>query len=187
MGIRTDPGYSLFGNDCLTCWLPGFTPKKLYIGVSGVIHNDDFAPSEPPPNGVFLMEQNPFIACQWIGVTGNWTITFGITPTTSGIGIIGPSSLIGFLGSGGQCEFAFDNEQDFPNVFYDGSVIISPREREAENGPTIQGTMDLMAVETGKKVFCELIPESPTAATFRIADQRDRTRIHIKVDPTFSG
>lgn len=186
MGIRTDPGYSLFGDDCILCYPANLTPKKLYASFGGITgpHNNPGNPT--PPNGLYVLEQRVSDACVWEVTVGAVTVQYlhfvfnsQINLTIAGVGLI-------FGANGPQCSTAFENPAQGAQDYTFGSVIISPRERDVTPGPTIQGTMALMAVETGKKVFCELIPESETAATFRIADQRDKTRVHIKVDPTFT-
>src|SRR3972149_12170498 len=72
MGIRTDPGYDLWGQNCLKCFEAGKTPKKLYVTINGVQTTEWWDPIYGTlVNGTFICEQTD--PCLWQGgLRGAW-------------------------------------------------------------------------------------------------------------------
>ena len=76
MGIRTNPGYKLFVDNCF-CWPDGQTPKKLFVAVNGVVPGAAWITGTPKaPNGNWVIEwQRPHL---WEGGNADWFISLAI-------------------------------------------------------------------------------------------------------------
>lgn len=57
MGIKTDPGYNLYTDDCNWCFEPGKAPKKIYATITGCRRGEAWFPDAGEAvNGTFILE-----------------------------------------------------------------------------------------------------------------------------------
>lgn len=77
------------GDDCLTCFDEGQTPRFVTATFSGIT---DCWPGDPngAPPGVMVLEQDPFFPCFWsVGAGWNWICAWD--PTAVGGSLLGLS------------------------------------------------------------------------------------------------
>ncbi len=74
MGVPPEIEY---GNDCLACWAAGKTPRYLYMSLTEIVTGPLWLPwMDPPPNGVWQLEQVHLQACNWGLFSGLKTFTY---------------------------------------------------------------------------------------------------------------
>lgn len=130
MGIRNPPPPEIiYGNDCPYCYTEGNTPSKIQAIVSGMEKNPDpiYEEYPPPPNGTWILSQDPNYPCTWNLQTRNWLLGFGHSISNSIFGILDEVFDTVFNGSHAGCFWSFSNTVTFPPGPYGGgSVIITP-------------------------------------------------------------
>jgi len=194
MGIRTWPGYELFGNDS-DCFDPDHTPKKVYVTVSGVTLCDyiPLANKKYSPNRSFVLDQtaNPNV---WLyNEEGYWCYYATLHPT-----MIPPSSLltIGTPAAPGYAFYGFDDpcKTYFRNALaeidcepalvtgYEGSAQVFWRPEDSS--PSIRGIMEKINMTPEKQTFCEAWPIDADNFAVRLARQQDGTCIYVKFEHT---
>lgn len=129
LGIITDPGYKLYEGDDCHCWPIGFTPKKLFVSVSGVKTGSLWTSANPAsPNSIFIVEYSA--ACNWVWLRPDWEVVFTIQPmfsalqvTLRGIGFAFSSNMAGV------CAGEYTNSLTYAgNYYYGGIASVSQRE-----------------------------------------------------------
>ncbi|MBA7625090.1 hypothetical protein ES703_32511 [subsurface metagenome] len=65
------PSLPIYGDDCLTCFPAGQTPKHFYVMAGSITYGDDWFPFMGPPfNGLWFMTQDLVDPCKWQGPAG---------------------------------------------------------------------------------------------------------------------
>lgn len=194
MGIRTWPGYELFGDDC-GCFDPGHTPKKIYVSYSG-LEMCQWALDLGYPrfvSGGFVMEQDAGIPCRWSStVSGFWSEYWAHIPGDP------PGSMLTlqhedwppdyFLSNSFACATYFLNiaqvckppPEPFPAAWGTAQVFWRP----AGSSPSIRGIMEKINMTPEKQTFCEAWPIDADNFAVRLARQKDGTCIYVKFEHT---
>ena len=130
MGIRVEPDD--YGDDCLTCWPAGKTPKSVFATFSGIQTGDWWRSNyPPPPNGPFKLNQVDGYPCIFSYFGTIWTVIYSaktnFPPGTQSSLIIdciplGAASTFAQL-LDGTCHYSFENNTTLPagNFFYEGA------------------------------------------------------------------
>lgn len=183
MGIITDPGYELTGNDCLHGFPAGETPKKLYASIQGVTGPYNPGPGAlPPVNGIWLMEQT-VDNCVWLYNSATYFAQLTITAIDSQV-IAGQDYPDGkhFQDFPAGNQRFFINDYQAAGMWRGGHCWISPRPNFGPN-PTIKGVMGLLNIAPAKKTFAETFPVPDGKSVFKFNRKSDKTNVKIKVDP----
>lgn len=184
MGIRSDPGYTLYGNDCLKRYPAGFTPKKIYASFTGIVKDPLGSPALPNPfNDIIVLEQNPGNACKWEASTSWGGVFLEVYTSTSALIIWGNIFMAQFNGQSGIHDQYYSNTQVPGYPYYFGSGFVSPRP-PAGDYPTIQGVMALLNIEPAKKTFAEIFPVDADNSIYKFNRKADKTNVLIKIDRT---
>lgn len=131
VGIRTDPGYRLYGVDN-TCFPTGKTPTKMYVTFSGIKKNPDYPPEGPEPlNGTFLLERRP--SGFWSNGLSNPYIVFYVQNGYSVCRIMtgdDPQMPMFEYEHFVECKFSGDNDIQYPTgwYYYGGSFSAVPKD-----------------------------------------------------------
>lgn len=182
MGIRTDPGYSLFGNNHLACWPPGQTPKKLYVSISGIMADPNHVKfGFDPPNGIWTLEQDPFSETDWYSIPNAPGMNYWSYGDYSGFDIILDAWTFVFSGSGPLCSRFFSSTVPEPAAYWGGTCFISPRPL-IDDQPTLQSVMSLLNIEPTKQTFAEVFPVDANHAVYKYNRKSDKTNILLKID-----
>jgi len=182
MGIITDPGYTLYGDDCLRRYAAGLTPLKLYASFTGIVVKASPPPSTPnAPNQIFLLEQSPSVPCKWSGGNSDFSVRLEINPVIAELWIMYGAAQEAFYSTGSQTAVYFENIYFQTETFILGSAFISPRPLFAGD-PSLQGVMALLNIEPDKKTFGEIFPAGSDHAVYKFNRKADKTNILVKVD-----
>lgn len=163
------------------CWLPGQTPLKIYVSISGVKCGTAWTPDQQSPaNGTWRLEQVNFNL--WIDSTSQFGAWFSPGP---------PDSLLWFYTKLGislffsyvtlPCIFAFDNDVVDPAaVYYGGTAkIFWAVPGSPESG---KDTADLLNIRTDRGTFWHPEHSAPGKLIHRFARHEGGTRILIRID-----
>lgn len=180
MGIITNPGYDLWGDDN-PCFEAGKTPKKLYACFTGIEIGDGWGEGLGYPlGGQWALEQVD---------TMNWhsqidaaaDISFHLdayyasvmAETSEGFRCFEKTKTPG-------CKFSFANLFQNPLLqFYGGFCNISVREDMLETW-SIKKICDLCGIDPDIKTFAELSADDAGVPIIRLARQKDGTCLRIK-------
>lgn len=183
MGIITDPGYELSGNDCLACWSTGNTPKKLYLSVQGLSVNASTPVGAPgPPNGIWLLEQHISQACYWVFSDSIFDFSLYMGALVSNLNITFAGGIAFWSLNDGTCAQFFSNLGQPEGAYAGGYATSSPRPDYSDR-PSLKGVMELMNIKPGRKMFAEIFPKSDGKSVFKFNDKRDKTNIKFLIDP----
>lgn len=120
-----------YGNDCLLCHLATFTPRVFGIMISGVETGDTWLPwMGQPPNGLYIVEQDPGNPCQWINLPGVPLVQrYWVEVGHSWIAWEFANFMYSFIGDIAiACERFFNNWYATPvgNFFWNGQLQVIP-------------------------------------------------------------
>jgi len=185
MGIITDPGYELSGNDCTACWSIGQTPKKLYLSVQGLTVNAStpYDAPRPPPNGIWLLEQKHLTPCQWIFSNSIWDFVLDMGALVTNLEIKYAGGFAFWTMNDGPCAQYFSNLGQ-PEGAYDGGFAVSAPRPDFSDRPTIKGVMDLINIIPARKTFAEIFPKNDGKMVYKFNIKADKTNVKFLVDPT---
>lgn len=189
MGIEVEPGEK--GDDCPHCtpdiWEPGHTPKHLLVMVTGIVSCPAPPPIHPaPPDGEWLLTQNPAAPCQWFKIVEEFDLLYRVFVDKT---IFQIRDVDGFL--------AFDASQAEPCwAYFANSVVCAPDVNYHEGSAFIDlydfpGTAyqlmheyNLGPAEHTKFEVHEVPAEPPYVQVRRFGNIRTPMNIAIKTDAT---
>jgi hypothetical protein len=179
MGTHVEPFE--YGLDCLTCFLPGRTPKTVKIVFEDIEACPGY-PVKPPNNWLFTLKQHPGIPCLWYNWDfTDWYIVLTYTPDDS--------QLI--------CNHMIDpTGQLFSSVILTPCVKLFNNQFTCASGDTFNGRGRVLFqpdnwpdVLANQYSFCPnpgtLFDRSPSAdggQVIKLANRRDKSNILIKVE-----
>lgn len=182
MGI--DVNREDYGDDCLTCFAAGKTPKYLWGSLRDVEKGNGWMPIFPePPNGDFMLTQHPVVPCFWSGAIGGFTITFETAGPGTLIIIWHPIAGGAFRGfSANDCVWFFSNTQDVPLgwPYFSGEVSLYFREPGSFN--SLSDTRDLINMPHDLECKAEVYHLSTDQYVAMFSRKWDNSSIRIKMD-----
>lgn len=185
MGIITDPGYTLIGQDCVRYFGTDYTPKKVYAGFTGIggggPPRTDFS---APTNGVWRLEQVE--ACRWENTINTITCSFWILVGEMHLTLHSIMDGMHFIGTvDGYPQFHWANGLAPGAAWTGGQGTVTTRAQWANPPASIQGVMGLMNIEPHAKTFAEFMPQSDGKIWHRFARKSDSSCLNVKIDPAF--
>jgi len=169
------------GNDCLTCWAAGETPKYIYANFANIKKGYDWLPWLPePPNGLFQLEQ--LTPCLWQLSFGIFAIEFSISAGNSITKISSPATIPEdiFENSRAACAWFFENDNNWPAGvdFYGGFCQVFFR--TLSNSPSLQKHCNLLNIKNDENTFADFFPVDADNTVVRIASIPESINIKIK-------
>jgi len=184
MGIPTDPGLDEYGNDCLTCFPPNLTPKKLYATFAGI----QFTPGPlwgTPMNGTYELNQKLPAPNIWEYKNGADIILFYLYSTSSRIYFTTAEGYDVFYKiNPTKCSYAFTNQHQAPPAigWYGGKCQISWK--EPVFCPSHAAVLQQMVIARQAGTMVEVGPIDDQNFWLRAADRPRSTNLEIKFDLT---
>lgn len=186
MGTRTDPGYELFDNNCLACFDPGETPKKMFVTFTGIKFID---PNVLKNIGAvqihWVLEQSGVTPCRWnASKPPAWNVSY-IANDVFGSGLFCTYQVFNVFNSihPAPCDTGFEN-QNIPGppdmICFDGRGQVFWRPET--NSPSIKGIMKKINMEPHRNTMFEGFPLDDTHAVAKYCRTRDATNIKIKFE-----
>jgi hypothetical protein len=184
MGIRTDPGYKLYVSDC-ACFLPGETPKKLYLSIADIQKGQYWVEGMPEPaNGTFIVEwASP---CYWESLLPPPPKKVYLGPYGSEVLLpyVFPNEMY-YSGDENPCVFRGVSGITSPGFyFYGGIHVITCRPPSLPFA--IQQTCLDVGVDAAEQTFAEISPAADLSLITRLARVQDSTCIYVKRDTTYT-
>lgn len=176
------PSAPIYGDDCLTCFPAGLTPKHLYIMAGGIDFGDNWLPFMGlPNNGLWFMTQDVVTPCTWQGPAGPLgyaRLQFLVGRTVLLIVTDPPIScyLSDVLSA---CRRWSDNDYDVPagNQFYGGHArIFTPTE--------IQELIESFTPVVDPDPLLRVDPLADERFVISYIDRWGDTKIKMLIDPT---
>lgn len=189
MGII--PGPVEYGDDCLTCWDPGLTPRLFKLFLSGIGRGELWLPGMGmPPNGYHDLVQSSTVPCQWLNLKpGPPSILWQPTKLLLNLSVPMPLASNAFTAREyPQCSRQYDNDSEFwqNSNFYGGFAFITV------GGPaggddddflhSLSSIIESVTPMIDPDPRMECFPMSVTEIAVRYAGKRDATNIVIKFD-----
>lgn len=184
MGNRIDPGYDLYSNvNCPGVWVPGKTPKKLFLAIAGVEVCD---PEDPttfgPPNGVWVVEHRPdVLPCYYVEQNVPQLIYINFANNRTVIGAESQSfhpalycDSPGYVW-GGMNWFTCPKRK-----FGNGGAAIYMREPH-HLYPSVKSIADKLGIRKARDTFFEPQVVDGSCSVIRFADRRDGTCIKCRI------
>ena len=187
MGLDPEIPDEAYGNDCLLCFPADKTPKHIMASFSGIT---DCFPNDPVGHGpipeIVVMEQDAINPCLWTGIVPpGWKIQYSIDLNSPALYIF-YGTLHYFHGTSGiTCKTTFTNDLTCLPGFRHGTggwgaLTWLP---ETEGGPSIEVLLEKIALPIRKNTLFEFWPAPADKTVVKFCEPKDRTRIHIKLDP----
>jgi len=182
VGIVTNPGYKLFGDNCLHRFPAGMAPKLIYISFTGIVPSTGpFPGTDPPPNGIWVLEQYPSVPCFWSGGPVVFPIRLTFTATNALLVVDYGMTAQAFSATEPVASSYFSNNNPFNAPYWQGSAFISSRPI-TDNNPSLESVTNLLNIERGKKTFGEIFPAGPDHAIYKFNRKSDKTNVLVKID-----
>lgn len=179
MGIKSDPGYDLWGDDCLNCFTAGKTPKRLYVTINGVQITQQWVEDYGEPvNGQFILNQT--WPCKWEGGHSGAWVTVDYTGPYPILWAVTEKFYWYFKEEQTEgCPFFWINEYQGPGgLFMHGNAFVFIRE-QTNSPPSIKKTLDMLGEVPDKDTFAEGVVKDDGRGGIRIARFRDGTCCRI--------
>lgn len=182
MGIITDPGYILYGSNCVHAFPSGFAPKKLYASVSGITGPFGVPPwYPPPPSGIYLMEQVPGQPCRWRYLNDGFLVQLDFAASETTFSVSEDDFYYFFTANRDAIQLSFTND-DIPDIYRGGQAFVSPRPT-GTGFASITDVAELLVIERTKKTFAEVFPcTTEDEAVYKFNRKSDKTNVLVKVD-----
>lgn len=181
MGIETDPIEWEYGNNCLTCWDAGMTPKLLIASVSGIKIGGAWNPAMPmPPNGIHILTQD-ISPCYFKGRPAPINDYYETSIPGSRLIINATAMVTAFDGaSGNNCVFEFANTQVNPALAYYGGRGAVAQGTPGSSPISIADLLELLNMDGRESRKFEFFPLDSSHIVAMFADQVESTRIRFK-------
>lgn len=118
-----------YGADCLDCFLPGRTPRWMYLSFTGIEIGPLWVPPmDPPPNYIVMLEQVPGVPCHWQLVISWMSFLYRTSAVDSAINCQHFATTSPFDAADGgplQTYFVSRNAPPAPLAFYSGTCQVS--------------------------------------------------------------
>lgn len=188
MGQRTDPGYELFGDDCLTCFDANKTPQLLFVEFAGIDWQVPPDPGwdDPLPNAMVL-EQDTVTPCLWKGgAPGDIYCTYQ-TNLGPGSRLYLAFNIYSFFGhtQAANCVYEFTNQYAItPPLILGENGTARIWTRPGVDLPSLKHIMELINMEPERKNWHDGFPIDAQFSVSRYVREQDATNIKIKFDHT---
>jgi len=188
MGQRQNKTEIEYGNDCLTCFPEGETPKYVYARFSNIRICDDpwcVGMPSPPNDRTFKLTQDEASSCKWRFEDDDWQVTwYAVDPPTYGARLIINEKpnwfeyFFGFTLPGNECETFFDNAAECAEgtCGVGGWGLVTWRLESLL-------LMSLLNIITDYDLFMEMRPLADGARVYKYCRLKDGTNIAIKFEP----
>lgn len=188
MGQRQDKDEIVYGDDCLTCFEEGETPKYVYARFSNVrkcVEFECIGMPSPPNDRAFKLTQMVDHPCWWRFEDDDWRVTYyAVNPPTYGAQLVvlqKPDWISYFNGTtlpGSECETFFDNENTCAEgECGSGGIGLVTWRLES------LGIMDSLNIKTQNDLFMEMRPLADGKRVYKYCKLKDATNIAIKYEP----
>jgi len=188
MGQRQDKTEIKYGDDCITCWEAGLTPKSVYVRLANVEKCSDAwcdgFPS-PPNNHAFCLEQVPSFPCFYHYSGHGWELTYRARHTffyPCGLWISSLPISRNYFHSetdiGTDCSAFFLNQNTciFPNCGINGQAIVTDKLESIE-------LLCALNIETSNDLFMEMSPLDDGSRVYKYCNLKVGTNVKIKLEP----
>jgi len=188
MGQRQQHSDIVYGDDCITCFAHGETPKYVYVRFADVEKCPDAwcAGSPSPPNGhVFCLEQVPAFPCFFYYHSAAWELWYRARHTVwypCGLWMMHLDPPRYYFQSttpiGIDCEVFFVNQETciVDHCGVNGHAIVTNKLESIE-------LLSALNIETAEDLFMELFPLDDGSRVYKYCRLQDGTNIKIKLEP----
>lgn len=171
-----------YGDDCVHCWLAGFTPRVLGIVFSGIERGALWLPAYgQPPNGSFLMTQDLIKPCEWLAdLAPDWYAAYNTTDVNSATVFRRTFFVFPFFSlNNPPCTEFFLNDAAVPagNTFYGGQCQVIPLWEVPDP------VEDVTPIVDPDPLF-KTVPRSDGKSVVSYIDRWGDTKIKLLVDHT---
>jgi len=184
MGIITDPGYKLYIKGKHVCFEDDKIPKKIYVTIQGIQKGELWTQDQGEPiSGEHITE---YIGDNtWLKYTEKCYIRVALGQTYSYIDVRTDKAVYCFNGRKYEaCKSSWENKYDDPRqFFYAGVAAITSREKTGSVA-SLGDTLEILGIEPGPKIFAEVRVTEDGGVVHKFCNQKDGTRIHIKLGGT---